>query len=382
MSFTDVLWLKFKFVIIRKVLPSIIYLLCSPLPRQKQRILIIKADGIGDYLLFRNFLHFLKGSQKYKHHQFYLTVNQSSARLAKYLDGDIISTFFTYSEGFFLKWELIGLLWKLQRTRFDTVIYPNYSRSFQVDWLVRNLSVKNKIGVDGDCVNETAVLKNEGNRYYSELLDVGTLPLHEFERNKQIVELIASEKCFLTGPIIAKSELDIIDHGDIIIFPGASTEEKKWPVSYFYALCSRIYTTLGAGIVVAPGKGEAFGKTAVDLNIPADLFRVADNLSLEELCTLIGGAALLVSGDTVAVHIAAALNVPVVCICKGDLYGRFVPYPSGVFDKVCCVLPRNVSPQYLDYSSWSPAKIADVDGEDVFDAVSNVWAQKKEKYTK
>jgi ADP-heptose:LPS heptosyltransferase len=177
------------------------------------------------------------------------------------------------------------------------------------------------------------------------------------------------EKCHMFRPSIEKNKLAIKPCHAIVIFPGASSNSKKWPVGHFYGLCHRIYRELSVEMIVVPGKDEAPGSDFGCPDIPAASLRVAGNLDMEALCSLIGGAAVLISGDTVAIHIAAALDIPAVCICKGDLFGRFVPYPANVFDKLFCVLPRSLRSGDLRYDQWSPAKIGEVDEQDVFDAV-------------
>src|SRR5712664_1103973 len=101
---------KIKFLLIRLVAPAIINLIYSCIPRQKGTLLIIKSDGIGDYILFRNYLHFLKSSKKYKNHKIYLLANLASKDLATHLDSEIIEGFYWHSDGYFLKWNLIKLL--------------------------------------------------------------------------------------------------------------------------------------------------------------------------------------------------------------------------------------------------------------------------------
>ncbi|CAN5269238.1 hypothetical protein BH09BAC6_BH09BAC6_01480 [soil metagenome] len=92
-----------------------------------------------------------------------------------------------------------------------------------------------------------------------------------------------------------------------------------------------------------------------------------------ELCELIAGAKLLISGDTVAIHLAAALSVPSICIAKGDLYGRFIPYPRAVFDRIVTVFPRSFMPGPTSYGQWSTSNINDVLPEDVYFNVKKLF---------
>ena len=64
----------------------------------------------------------------------------------------------------------------------------------------------------------------------------------------------------------------------------------------------------------------------------AGVTSLAGKTSLQQLTTIIAGAQLLVSNETSAVHIAAAVGVPSVCIVGGGHYGRFVPYDEKVGD--------------------------------------------------
>jgi ADP-heptose:LPS heptosyltransferase len=52
--------------------------------------------------------------------------------------------------------------------------------------------------------------------------------------------------------------------------------------------------------------------------------------TLQELAELIRGAEILISNETSAVHIAAAVGTNSVCILGGGHFGRFLPYPKHV----------------------------------------------------
>ena len=49
---------------------------------------------------------------------------------------------------------------------------------------------------------------------------------------------------------------------------------------------------------------------------------------MEELPQLLKYARFVVSGETSAVYIAAAVETPVVCVLGGAYFGRFLPYPE------------------------------------------------------
>ena len=56
-------------------------------------LLIIRVDGIGDYILFRNFLEALKNSPGFKDYKYTLCGNQAYKELALAYDSKIVSEF-------------------------------------------------------------------------------------------------------------------------------------------------------------------------------------------------------------------------------------------------------------------------------------------------
>ena len=332
----------------------------------------MKCDGAGDYLLFRNFISFLKTSQKYKQHKIYLLANTSTKNLATKLDSKIIDGFFWYSDSFFLKWDLVTLLFGLQRLRPETIVYPNYSRKYTTDWLLNEIKATHKITVTGDNINESTDLMMRSDKFYNLFLQVDTSPLHEFERNKQIMEALTAESCAFTQPVIEKESLHIIKNDSIIIFTGASSPDKKWPAKSFNMLCRSICADYKTNLIVVSGKDEVDETAIITNGIAIESISVKTNLNLTELCELIAGAKMLISGDTVAVHIAAALAIPAVCIAKGDLYGRFVPYPPKISNIVTTILPPGYLAKKENIDQYSGFDIADVTVGDVYKTVKNI----------
>lgn len=365
---------KLRFIFIRKLIPAILNGLFSLTPRREDTLLLVKCDGIGDYLLFRNYLYFLKASGKYKRYQIYLLANTGSKEIATHLDSKIIDGFYWYSDSFFLQWDLVKLMFRLQLLRPETLVYTNYSRKYIVDELMRNINAKHKIAVDGDLVNETAAQKEKADKFYSQLIAINSAPAHEFDRNMQIMEALTGEKSTAALPIISKSCLQIVQNDSVVIFTGAGSIDKKWPALNFNKLCLQLISDLTINIVVTGGIDDATETAVIGEKMPAGRLSIRTGLSIIQLCELIGGARILISGDTAAVHIAAALSVPVICIAKGDLYGRFIPYPRQVSAVIHAVFPEGYKEDSRNYTQFSPYKMADVNPNVVYKAAREILA--------
>jgi ADP-heptose:LPS heptosyltransferase len=360
---------KIRFLFIRLIAPAAIKIIFSLLPRKEKTLLIVRSDGVGDYLLFRNYLYFLRKSKKYRDHEIYILENFISKDLALHWDVNIVDRFIWYSDGNFLKWDLIKLLWKLQTLRVETIIYTNYSRKFTVDWLIDKVNAKKKVSVDGDCINRPLELKDKSDRYYSELIPLDHRPLHEFERNKEIFELICGEKCDFERPFVEVPELNIKLNNSVVIFAGAGHDNKKWDVASFNRICVLITQELKLPVILAAAKHDRKQIAEISKGIATDLLSCRYELNLIELCELIAGAEVLITGDTAAVHIAAVLGVPAVCIAKGDLYGRFIPYPKYIVGHITCIFPAGYNPEIGNHNRWSAFTINDVGVDQVFAAI-------------
>jgi len=373
---------KFKFLWIRIVAPAILNSIFLFSRRNKKRLLVIKTDGIGDYILFRNYLQFLKSSDKYKDHSIYLLTNTANKDFAISMDAKFVDGFFCYADGYFLKWKLVGLLYRLQQLKVSTIIYPNYSRKYPVDWLVGHVRATYKIGVDGDTMNEPLPLKLKGDKYYTQLIKPKDSIPHEFDRNKQIFEEITGHKCDFKKPFIDKNDLDIVPNDSVVIFPGGSEPSKRWPPANFSQLCKQIISELKTPIILTGGKDEIEIGNEISKNIPANnVSNKINALSLVELCSVIGSAKLLISNDSVAIHIGVALNIPVIAISKGDIYGRFIPYPAHIYKQLENITPPGFHPGADKYTQWSSSYINNIRVEDVFDAAQRSLNSKKVEST-
>ena len=60
---------------------------------RKNTMLILRTDAIGDYILFRNFIKYIKESEKYRHYSIALCGNELWKDLAENYDNEFVDSF-------------------------------------------------------------------------------------------------------------------------------------------------------------------------------------------------------------------------------------------------------------------------------------------------
>lgn len=118
-----------------------------------------------------------------------------------------------------------------------------------------------------------------------------------------------------------------------VLLPGTNWPTKRWPIEYFGDLADQIRSELGLAVVVA---GAA---DAVDLapRIPYDL-NLAGKTSLPQLVALLERASLVVANDSGPMHIASALNRPLV-----TMFGPTNPVRTGPFGRMDTVVRLEIA---------------------------------------
>lgn len=105
--------------------------------------------------------------------------------------------------------------------------------------------------------------------------------------------------------------------------PGAAWPNKRWPADRFGALAAALRERAGLRSIVLWGPGEeALAQAVCDASNGAA--RPAPQTSLDDLIAIVADAALVVSGDTGPLHLAAAAGAPIV-----GLYGPTDPARNG-----------------------------------------------------
>jgi ADP-heptose:LPS heptosyltransferase len=330
---------------------SVVFLTVSPRTTgQKKKILVIRMDAIGDFILWLDAAKGLRSLYPDENYEITLLGNDIWSSLAMELPP--FNRVWPLNRKKYLLNPLycINMLRKVRREGFDLVISPAYSREFKFCDIIAKVSGSpNRVGSKSDDERIRRWQKQVGNLWYTRLIPAREEPLMELERNAEFLRGLGADNFRASLPELPVSGTvpeGFTAQDYFVIVPGASSAIKQWPSGHFLELARRIHAKTGwTGIICGDTKEKPLGDTVSHWSDNRSE-NWAGRTSLKELSAIIAGAHLVITNDTSAVHIAAAVATPAACILGGGHYGRFLPYqleaasdkalPVAVFSKMDC----------------------------------------------
>jgi len=304
-------------------------LFTKPESKMTGSVLIIRIDAIGDFTLW------LDSAQHFKR----IYSDKKIILLGNHLWTDLSKEFPFWDE----VWELdrikfirnltyrFHLLRKVRKAGFDVIIQSGCSREFLYgDAIVRISGAREKIGSVGECSNIRPIYKKISDQFYTRLIPTNPQPLMELKRNAEFMcGLGISMKAGLPDLSLALKGLDNpLDNkkGYYVLFPGARWSGRQWPITSFAALSDKIYQQFGLTAVICGNPDEQGLVESLISQIDVPIINMTGKTNLFELAVIIKGASFLVGNETSAIHFAAAVSTPSLCILGGGHYARFMPY--------------------------------------------------------
>lgn len=319
---------------IKKLLPSFDFLvLLSRSNEKKEGIVLVRLDAIGDFIIW---LDTAKEYRRiYPNQKITLIANAAWADMARglpYWDEVWSVKLYDLTWKPFYRWALLS---KVSNSYFETAIQPTFSRVFMHgDSVIRATHAKHRIGSLSDSCNISACDKANSDRWYTQLLPAKSQAMMELDRNAEFISHLTGKdfKASLPQwPVMASLAARLQPKGAYaILFPGSSWNGRQWPVQSFVELGAQLHRLHGWQMVLCGAPSERALCHEIAEAAPTASLNLAGQTTLAELAELIRGAQLLIANETSAVHIAAAVGTPAVCILGGGHYGRFVPYPDHV----------------------------------------------------
>jgi len=306
----------------------------------RKRLLIIKTDAIGDYILSRNFIEIVKKSEVFKDHKIDLLGNKLWQDLSLKYDSPFIEDFFFIIPDDLYESPLktIKLSWRLFKNNYETVLQPTFARTFITDGLAGLTAAKQIIGFEGDTERISRKYKTKTDQFYTERLPLPTNIRFEFERSRFFFENVLKQPVTINGPFIP---VEKSRRQGIIIFPGAGVLKRSWGTEKFLALIKLINQQTLQPVYLAGGPHEKkIGDFLIENLPPKSVNNLIGKTSLPQLAELIGNAALIIANETSAIHIAAATQTNTICILGGGHFGRFAPYPDHIQNRPLCIYEK------------------------------------------
>lgn len=125
---------------------------------------------------------------------------------------------------------------------------------------------------------------------------------------------------------VARLLPDVTDHPLLAVAPGARWPTKRWPMERFAAVAQELAREKRAAVVILGGSDEAQLARAIHDKLDVPVINGVGTLSLMHSAALLSRCRLLISNDSGLMHMATALQVPVVAIF-GPTVQEFGFYP-------------------------------------------------------
>ncbi|ACI92654.1 glycosyl transferase, family 9 [Afipia carboxidovorans OM5] len=301
------------------------------LPRDKGSVVVVRLDGIGDFVLWLACARAIR--VRYPQPDYRITLIASSVfsnfAASTGLFDDVIAVDTkryiddnTYSR---------SILKRVAALRAEVAINPGISRDRYGDRLVHVSGATTRIGVDGDPKAQTEKKQQQSDLWYTDLIRI-TPGIHEIEANAIVARTfdpaMPPRRPRLDKSLIARPDW-LPDESYFVVFPGSASVKKKWPAERFAAILQRLQQRTGWIAVICGTNAEKRDAQAIlDLTGRHRIVDACGRTDLPALAGVLRDAKLLLCNDTGAAHIAAAVDTPVVVPCGGYHYGRFLPYPT------------------------------------------------------
>lgn len=289
--------------------------LCHLITRQKpgvgspiNNILIIRPGGIGDAVLLAPAIGFIKKSCPAIH----ITVLSEKRNCGVFPLIPGVDRLLRYDSPI----ELFQAI----RLRYDVVIDTEqwYHLSAVIARLIRSPM---KIGFD---TNQRRRMFTHGIRYDLTAYEPDNFLALLKPLGVEITQVARTNSLSIPQQSISKSEQLLQPLGSdsfVVMFPGASIEEKRWGADRFNLVAKRLAED-GYRVVVVGGREDC---SDGDMIAGAGGLNLAGMTSLAETAAVIARSSLVISGDSGVLHLAAALDVPTISLFGPSSVTKWAP---------------------------------------------------------
>ncbi len=324
-------------------------------PGVGKKILIVRVDEIGDYMLWHKFLRDIATADAYKNYEIHFCGNQSGKSLFNTFDAEWVSKS-CWMDKIRFKKEMgyrYRFLQQVYREGYSIVINPTFSRDKRYDdSIVKAAKAKERIGMLANAESIQAYETGYDKTLYTRLFDHAEKPLFEFYRNRLFTEFVTLTRSSIVDTTIDQNRLPSfpmsLPEKYFIVFPGSRSKTRIWPTDYFVQVSNYLFEQYGWTALICGTKGDAVYTGAFIKQYQNPAIDLTGKTSLIDMLSVFAKAECLLSVDTGSVHLSAAVGCTVFGIFNGSQYKRFAPYPKELAANVYAVYPDDVERELKD----------------------------------
>lgn len=342
---------------LKGILYEIVGWLAALGPRKSGRVkklLIVRIDEIGDFMLWRPFIKEMVSSEKYSGYEFHFCGNQSWKSLFLCLDKELISRFYWMDKIQFKKKinYRYHFLKHIYRERYNVVINPAYSRDKRYDdSIVKAAKAPARLGMVANRESTHSYETGYDRNLYTNLFVHPEKPIFEFYRNRLFTEFITGKESAITDTRVDPECLPalslVMPDNYFVVFPGSRSKERIWSTENFIRVSKYLFENYGWTVIVCGTGADAAYTNAFCEGYRHPVINLTGKTSLTEMLTVFTKARCLLSVDTGSVHLAAAVGCTVFGIFNGSQYKRFAPYPGSLAANFYAIYPDEIEKELM-----------------------------------
>lgn len=285
------------------------------------KILVIRLSSMGDILLSTPLLRQIKA--RYDKSEIDYVVKKRFADLLRF--NPYINRLLEFDEGD-MQNDLGALRKQLKVKRYDAVL--DLHNNWRSNYLRLGLNAKYTKQIHKDKLRQICLVYMKKNRYGT----ITSVPFRYLQVGRDLeiaddgkgLEIYWDHECENeVKDLFRKKNFDGESRSYICIAPGAGFFTKRWPVEYFQSLVKMIQQQSGDKVVIMGGTEDRY---LHDIFPSGDrVLNLSGELKLLHSAVILSRAKGLVVNDTGLMHMATAVNTPVVAIfgCTVEELGFF-----------------------------------------------------------
>ncbi len=305
-----------------------------PVFKRRRGLLVVRMDGIGDMVLFRNALDHYAEVFGVAQEDVTVLGCESWASVAGVIFAGyrvIAINEHAYARRPFYRFKIS--LWVRSLAPAITVCDSYLRRALMADSLAW-VSGAPRTVVSLPYINEPT--RAEFTYYLSqvnEIIKTGDYPTHEVIRHFRFVSTVAGREIPPLPPKIAwRDNKGPIDEGApyVVLNPGSNEPGRRWPLAGYLNIAQRLLKQGFRVVFVGTHEEKPDEEKMRALQGKPGVINLIGRTSLPELLDLMNHAAGMISNDTGPAHLGIALGAPILVIVGGGHFGSFVPYPKDI----------------------------------------------------